>query len=209
MAERHIAGLLLAGGQARRMGGGDKCLLKLAGRPMLAHAKDRLGPQVGALALNANGDPARFAAFGLDVVADTVPGFAGPLAGVLAGLEWAERPEISAEWLVTCATDTPFFPSDFVARLYGAASAERADVAFAASNGRTHPVFGLWRITLKNALHNALIHEDERKIDRFAARYKVAVVPFAAPSLDPFFNVNRPEDLKVAEGLSELVEEAS
>lgn len=199
MAEPRVLGLLLAGGLARRMGGGDKCLLPLGGRPMLAHAIDRLRPQVAALALNANGDPGRFAAFGLPVVADTVPGFAGPLAGVLAGMGWASRTDDKADWLVTAATDTPFFPHDLVARLLDAALTADATVAFAASSGRAHPVFGLWRLSLEKALAHALTQEDERKIDRFAARYKTATVTFEALPLDPFFNVNRPEDLVEAE----------
>jgi molybdenum cofactor guanylyltransferase len=204
-----VAGVLLAGGLARRMGGGDKCLLPLAGRPMLAHAIARLQPQVTALAVNANGDPARFAPFGLAVVADVVEGFAGPLAGVLTGMAWARATVPEAEWLVSAATDTPFFPADLVARLMAGAAARDAPVAFAASDGRTHPVFGLWHLSLLEALRNALIDEDERKIDRFAGRYEVAVVDFTITPFDPFFNVNRPDDLVEAERLSKLVEEAA
>jgi len=204
MPEGRVAGVLLAGGLARRMGGGDKCLLQLAGRPMLAHAIDRLAPQVAALAINANGDPARFAGFGLPVVADIVEGFAGPLAGVLTGMAWARETLPDAAWLATAATDTPFFPTDLVARLR--LGARDADVAFAASAGRTHPVFGLWRPALLDDLRRALIEEDERKIDRFAGRYRVAEVAFATDPFDPFFNVNRPEDLDEALRLSELVE---
>jgi molybdopterin-guanine dinucleotide biosynthesis protein A len=206
MPDVPVAGLLLAGGLARRMGGGDKCLLPLRGQPMLGHAIARLRPQVVALAINANGDPARFAAFDLPVVADVVEGFAGPLAGVLTGMVWAGEEVPEAEWLVTVATDTPFFPTDLVARLKGAAEAERAEVAFAASAGRTHPVFGLWRMALVDALRQALIEEDERKIDRFAGRHSVAVVDFGDQPFDPFFNINRPQDLAEAERLSELVE---
>ena len=205
MPEERVAGVLLAGGLARRMGGGDKCLLELRGRPMLAHAIDRLGPQVAALAVNANGDPARFSAFDLPVVADVVEGFAGPLAGVLTGMVWARAEAPGAEWLVTAATDTPFFPTDLVARLHAAAA--DAEVAFAASGGRTHPVFGLWRLTLIDDLRRALTEEDERKIDRFAGRYRVAEVDFPLRPFDPFFNVNRPEDLAEAMRLSELVEQ--
>jgi molybdenum cofactor guanylyltransferase len=204
-----VAGVLLAGGLARRMGGGDKCLLPLAGRPMLAHAIARLQPQVAALAVNANGDPARFAPFGLAVVADVVEGFAGPLAGVLTGMVWARDAVPEAEWLVSAATDTPFFPEGLVARLMAGAAARDAPVAFAASNGRTHPVFGLWHLSLLEALRAALIDEDERKIDRFAGRYEVAVVDFPVTPFDPFFNVNRPDDLVEAERLSKLVEEAA
>ena len=209
MPERSVAGVLLAGGQARRMGGGDKCLLPLEGRPMLAHGIARLEPQVASLAINANGDPERFAAFGRPVVADIVEGFAGPLAGVLTGMVWAGDAVPEADWLVTAATDTPFFPEDLVARLLAAALAKDAHVAFAASGGRTHPVFGLWRLSLAEALRRALVEEDERKIDRFAGRYAVAVVDFPMSPFDPFFNVNRPEDLEEAVRLSKLVEETA
>ncbi len=207
--ELAVAGLLLAGGLARRMGGGDKCLLPLEGRPMLAHAIARLEPQVTAFAINANGDPERFRGFGRPVVADIVEGFAGPLAGVLTGMVWARDAVPEAEWLVTAATDTPFFPEDLVARLTEAAEVQGAEVAFAASGGRTHPVFGLWHLSLAEALRIALVEEDERKIDRFAGRYAVAVVDFPAEPFDPFFNVNRPDDLSEAERLSKLVEEAA
>ncbi len=205
-AEPAVFGLLLAGGQARRMGGGDKCLLELAGQTLLAHAVRRLAPQVGGLVLNANGDPMRFADYGLPVVADVVPGFAGPLAGVLTGMDFMRRND-TAGWLATAATDTPFFPRDLVARLLTRAGTDEADIAFARSAGRTHPVFGLWRTTLHESLERALTLEDERKIDRFAARYRVVEVDFADLPFDPFFNINRPEDLARAEALSELVEE--
>jgi molybdopterin-guanine dinucleotide biosynthesis protein A len=191
------------------MGGGDKCLLALAGRPMLAHAVDRLGPQVAVLAISANGDPARFDGFGLPVLPDVVPDFAGPLAGILTGMAWLRQAAPHAEWLVTCATDTPFFPNNLAARLLDQAMRENASVAFAASNGRAHPVFGLWRLSLEHELRTALMLEHERKIDRFAGRYRVAEVTFEAPAVDPFFNVNRPEDLVEAARLSELVEQAA
>lgn len=207
MPERRVAGLLLAGGQARRMGGGDKCLLDLAGRPMLGHAIARLAPQVEAIALSANGDPARFEGFDLPVLADVVPDFAGPLAGVLTGMGWAGG--LGARWLVTAATDTPFYPLDLVARLLARADQAEAQVVFAASSGRTHPVFGLWDTALEPALRHALEVEGERKIDRFAERYRVAAAEFATRPFDPFFNVNRPADLAEAERLSELVDQAS
>jgi len=204
-----VGGLLLAGGQARRMGGGDKCLLEIDGMPMLTHAIDRLQPQVATLAINANGDPGRFAAFELPVVADLVPGFAGPLAGVLTGMTWLCGMRNGAEWLVTAATDTPFFPRNFVVELLAAAVADRAQVAFAASDGRTHPVFGLWHLSLREAMASALVEEDERKIDRFAARYRVTTVTFEGGGFDPFFNVNRPEHVTEATRLLKFVEEGS
>lgn len=194
-----ILGLLLAGGRARRMGGGDKCLLSLGGRPLLAHQIDRARPQVRRLLLNANGDPGRFAAFGLPVVADSVAGFAGPLAGILAGMEWAERHAPDLPWLLSMASDTPFFPTDLAARLLAAATAQQADLAVAASAARTHPVFALWSTRLAAELRHALVAEKIRKIDAWTARYRTAVVDFPATRHDPFFNINTPEDLAEAE----------
>ena len=196
---RTVVGLLLAGGQSRRMGGGDKCLRPLAGRPLLAHVVDRARPQVSALVLNAAGDPARFAAFDLPVVPDTVGGFAGPLAGVLTGLDWAARNAKESSWLATFATDAPFFPEDLVARLATAVGDQGADMACAASGGRAHPVFGLWPVALRSELRRALTKEDVRKIDLWTARYRVAVVDWPSEPTDPFLNVNRPEDLAHAE----------
>ncbi|MBV9219614.1 MAG: molybdenum cofactor guanylyltransferase MobA, partial [Methylobacteriaceae bacterium] len=142
-------GVILAGGLARRMGGGDKCLLPIAGRPMLAHVVERLAPQCARLVLNANGDPGRFAAYGLPVVADDVSGFAGPLAGILAGLDWAATEAPGLAWVVSVAADTPFVPVDLVARLHAGRKAEKADLACASSAGRTHPVNALWPIAVR------------------------------------------------------------
>ncbi|WP_332684470.1 molybdenum cofactor guanylyltransferase MobA [Bosea sp. (in: a-proteobacteria)] len=194
-------GLLLAGGLARRMGGGDKPLRTIAGRTILAHVIERLAPQCDGLLVNANGDPARFAGYGLPVVGDSVPDFAGPLAGILAGLDWlaANRPE--AEWLVSVAADTPFIPRDLVARLHAAREAASVPLACAASGGWTHPVIGLWPVSLREALRHALTVEDERKIDRWTARHGVASAQWPTEPVDPFFNANRPEDLAEAERL--------
>jgi len=194
-----VVGVLLAGGLSRRMGGGDKCLRPLGGRPILGHVIERAAPQVDTLVLNANGDPARFAAFGLPVVADVVEGFAGPLAGVLTGLEWARAHRPDARWVASIATDTPFFPRDLVACLLAAVAAEGAELACARSGGRSHPVFGLWPVALAGDLRRALVEEDMRKIDAWTARHRLAVVDFAVAGLDPFFNTNRPEDLAKAE----------
>lgn len=196
-----IVGLLLAGGQSRRMGGGDKALRPLAGVVLLDRVIARLRPQVEALVLNANGDPARFAGFGLPVVADSVPDFAGPLAGVLAGLDWAAANRPDCAYVVSVATDAPFLPKDLVARFATALEAEGADLACAASGGRSHPVFGLWPVRLREELRGAVIEQGIRKVDRWTARYKLATVPFADQPSDPFFNANRPEDLAAAEAL--------
>ncbi|MCZ8041532.1 MAG: molybdenum cofactor guanylyltransferase MobA [Beijerinckiaceae bacterium] len=194
-------GLLLAGGLARRMGGGDKPLRTIAGRSILAHVIERLAPQCDGLVVNANGDPARFAAYGLPVVADSVPDFAGPLAGILAGLDWmaVHRPE--SEWLVSVAADTPFIPHDLIARLHEAREAQNVPLACAASGGWTHPVIGLWPVRLRADLRHALTVEDERKIDRWTARHGCASAEWPVTPVDPFFNANKPEDLDEAERL--------
>lgn len=197
----NVAGVLLAGGQSRRMGGGDKCLRLLGGRPILDHIIERVRPQVGPLVLNANGDPARFAATGLPVVADIVDGFAGPLAGVLTGLRWVETEAPGCDWMISVPTDAPFVPLDLVARLYEAVHRDEADMACAVSDGRAHPVVGLWPVRLADALEAALIGEDVRKIDLWTADYRLSEVTFASDPVDPFFNTNRPEDLAEAERL--------
>jgi len=198
-----IGGVLLAGGQSQRMGGGDKNLRLLNGKPMLAHVIERAKPQVDALVLNANGDPQRFAAFGLPIVADSVAGFAGPLAGVLAGLDWAAKNLPEAELVASFATDAPFFPRDLVRRLAVALEEGGFDLACAQSNGQAHPVFGLWPVSLREAMREALAG-GLRKVDRWTARYKLVEVEFSAEPVDPFFNANRPEDLAEAERLIAL-----
>lgn len=195
-----IGGVLLAGGQSQRMGGGDKCLRLLGGKPILAHVIERAKPQVDALVLNANGDPARFAPFGLPVIADDITGFAGPLAGVLAGLDWAARELPEAELVASFATDTPFLPRDLVSRLAVALEEGGFDLACAQSNGQVHPVFGLWPVSLREDLRAAL-KGGLRKVDRWSARFKLVEVAFLAEPVDPFFNANRPDDLAEAERL--------
>lgn len=194
-------GLLLAGGLARRMGGGDKPLRMLAGRAILTHVIARLGPQCDGLLLNANGDPARFAGHGLPMAADNVPGFAGPLAGILAGLDWTAEHRPHLQWLVSVAADTPFIPPDLVARLHGAREAAGVPLACAASGGRAHPVIGLWPVSLREELRHALTVEDERKVSRWAARHGCASAEWPALPVDPFFNANTPEDFAEAERL--------
>jgi molybdopterin-guanine dinucleotide biosynthesis protein A len=196
-----VVGCILAGGLARRMGGGDKGLIRLGGRLVLDHVLDRLEPQVSQIVLNANGDPSRFAGYGLPVVADSIEGFAGPLAGVLAGLDWAHD-NTDAQWVATAATDTPFFPTDFVTRMLDGITAGGADMACAASGGRHHPVFGLWPVRLAADLRHALADEGIRKVDLWTARHKLVAVEFAADPHDPFFNVNRPEDVEEAERIA-------
>lgn len=199
MTGRGVIAVLLAGGRARRMGGGDKALIDVAGHPMLERVIARARPQADHLVLNANGDPGRFAAFGLPVISDPVEGFAGPLAGILAALQWAADTHPACHWVVSIATDTPFFPADMIARMLAAVKDDRADMACARSAGRSHPVFGLWPVALGRDLAHALIAEDIRKIDRWTARYRVAPVSFACGDIDPFFNINTPEDVAIAE----------
>lgn len=201
MTSEGIAGVLLAGGLSRRMGGGDKSLRTLGGRSILERIVATVRPQVGPLVLNANGDPARFAAFGLPVAADVVEGFAGPLAGVLTGMEWARANAPGCRWLASFATDAPFIPGDLVARLVAAVEREGADLACARSDGQEHPVFGLWRVDLADDLRRAMVEEDMRKVDAWTARYRLAVADFAIDPVDPFFNTNRPDDLAEAERL--------
>ncbi len=194
-----VVGVLLAGGLSRRMGGGDKNQLQLGGKPILDRLIDRVKPQVETLILNANGDAGRFAEYGLPVVADVIEGFAGPLAGVLTGLEWASEHKPTYQWVATFATDAPFVPTDMVGKLLQAVEAEKADMACAMSNGRTHPPFALWPVRLKEDLRRAMIEEDMRKIDLWTARYAIKHVPFENPEMDPFFNINKPENLDEAE----------
>jgi molybdopterin-guanine dinucleotide biosynthesis protein A len=203
-----VAGILLAGGLARRMGGGDKPLRRIGGATILERVIERARPQVapGALALNANGDPARFASFGLPVVADGVGGYPGPLAGVLAGLDWAVHAVPGCSHIASFATDAPFLPADLIARLADAVADSGADLACAASAGRAHPVFALWPIRLRDDLRHALVEEGVRKVDVWTARHRLATVEFPAEPFDPFFNANRPEDLAEAEALLARVE---
>ena len=202
--ETAVAGVILAGGLARRMGGRPKAFVEVAGRPLVDHVIGRLAPQVDALALNANAEHERLASRGLPVIADTVEGFAGPLAGVLAGMLWARGEVPEARWLVSVAVDTPFFPADLVARFLRAVEEENAELACAAGGGRTHPVFGLWPVALAEDLQRALVEEDLRKIDLFTARYRLATVHFDNDGGDPFFNINRPEDVERAEEMAAL-----
>jgi molybdopterin-guanine dinucleotide biosynthesis protein A len=198
-SRRMLTGVILAGGQSRRMGGGDKGLLELAGRPMLAHVIERLAPQVGRLIINANGDPARFASLGLPVVADTVPDFAGPLAGVLAGMRWSQANTPAARWIATAAGDAPLLPADLVARFLAALGDRPGGIALAQSGGELHPVIGLWPVALADDLE-AHLSAGVRKVLAWTDRHGTVPVPFAfvqagGVELDPFFNANTPQEL--------------
>ena len=204
-------GVILAGGLATRMGGGDKGLLQIGGQSRLARVRDRLAPQVAGMALNANGDAVRFADLGLPVVADSIEGFAGPLAGVLAGLDWAAGQ--GAEAIVTAAADTPFFPTDLVARLLAASQGQTHPLVLATtprtgeelkSGGRSkvnrHPTFGLWPVALRDDLRAAL-QDGLRKVVIWTDQHGGREALFDATPFDPFFNVNTPADLTRAEEL--------
>jgi len=196
--------VLLAGGLARRMGGGDKPMRRIGGRTILERVIARLKPQCGELILNANGDPARFAEFGLPVIADNVENFPGPLAGILAALDWtaANRPEVS--FILSAAADCPFLPRDLVTRLTRARAEQDAQLAVASSGGQSHPVIGLWSVALRGELRHALVAEDGRKIDRWTARYRLATVNWPTTPLDPFFNANTMDDIAEADRLAAL-----
>lgn len=198
-----IVGVVLAGGQGHRMGGADKALLRLGGRPLIAHVLARFAPGVAAVAISANGDPARFADFGCPVLPDHAPGFAGPLAGVLAGLDWALA--LGAEGLATVAVDTPFFPGNMVERLTAAlltgalltGALRDAQVAMADSGDRLHPTCAVWRVGVRVALSDALA-AGERRVARFAAAQGMVRVAFDSDA-DAFFNLNDPADLAAAQ----------
>ena len=181
------------------MGGGDKALRTLGGRSILDRVIARAAPQVEILALNANGDSARFAETGLPVVPDSVEGFPGPLAGVLAGLEWARDRAPECTHVASFACDAPFLPEDLVERLWRAVEEDDAEIASARSGGREHPVFALWPVALADRLRSAVVEEEIRKVDVWTARYRLAHAEFSAVPVDPFFNVNRPEDIAEAE----------
>ncbi len=205
-------GVILAGGLATRMGGGDKGLLSLGGQSLMARVIDRLSPQVRQIALNANGDGARFDDFGLPVIPDSIEGFAGPLAGVLTGLDWAA--EQGAAAIVTAAADTPFFPHDLVARLVAASDGQSHPLVLATTpksgdevlksggKGRVnrHPTFGLWPVALRDDLRAALTG-GLRKVVLWTDQHGGREALFEAEPFDPFFNVNTPDDLARAEGL--------
>lgn len=201
-----IAGIILAGGLARRMGplaDGNKALANLAGKPILDRVIERIAPQVDQVLINANGPAERFAAYGLPVASDTIAGHAGPLAGILAGLDWVVENIDGAKWALSVACDAPFLPKDLLLRLMTALNEMNADMACAASGGRHHPVIGLWPVALRDELRAALIADGVRKVDLWTGRYKLAVAEFSGDPIDPFFNVNKPDDLERAKTFAE------
>lgn len=190
-----VAGLILAGGLSRRMGDGDKTLIEVEGKTLLARIIERLHPQVGPLMLNANGDVSRFGPLDVPVLPDVIDGFGGPLVGVLTGLEWAARFAPQCRYMISVPSDAPLLPNDLVARLMAERAEHNAELAVAFSAGRVHPVFGLWPIACAKALRSALVDENLRKVDAFMGRYEVARAEWSDDPVDPFFNVNVPEDV--------------
>ena len=195
-------GLVLAGGLARRMGGGDKTRVRIGGKTILERVLARFKPQCVAVILNANGDPARFSDTGLPVVPDTVPGFAGPLAGILAGLDWTAAHAPAITDVASVPGDCPFLPGDLVARLSAAREAAGVPLACARSGDWRHPVVGLWPVALRQDLRKALVEEDMHKIETWTARHGIAIGDWPATPIDPFFNVNTPADVAEAEGIA-------
>lgn len=208
-SDHAITGLVLAGGLSRRMGGGDKGLLALGGKPMLAHVLERLAPQVGRIVLNANGDPARFASFGLPVAADPIEGFVGPLAGVLAGLRWSAVNAPDATHVASVSADAPFLPGDLVVRLAATVRDRPTAIAVVRSGGEFHPVIGLWPVALADDL-DAALRDGVRKVLAWTDRHGTVPVDFemlsaAGRAIDPFFNANTPEELAEAAAILEAL----
>jgi molybdenum cofactor guanylyltransferase len=200
-------GVILAGGRARRIGGGDKILRGLARRSIASRIVARFAPQCDGLILNANGDPARFAALGLPIVADDIEGYAGPLAGLLAALDWAATNRPAMNWVASVAGDCPFLPHELVALLHEARIDQNAQLAVAASGERRHPVIGLWSVSLREHLRHALSVEGCRKVDDWIGRYRFATVWWPTAPFDPFFNINTLADLVEGERIADLADD--
>jgi len=186
------------------MGGGDKAMIRIGRETILERALDRLAPQCAGVIINANGDPARFARFGLPVMADEVAGFAGPLAGILAGLDWMAANAPQSEWLASAPGDCPFLPRDLVGRLHEARMAAGAQLACARSGAWRHPTIGLWPVALRDDLRKALRNEGLHKIELWTARHGVGYADWPAEPIDPFFNVNTPDDAAKAEAIARI-----
>lgn len=197
-------GLVLAGGLARRMGGGDKALIMIGGAAILDRVMGLLRPACAEIILNANGDPARFARYHLPVIPDSVPDFAGPLAGILAGLDWAAENRPDLAWVASVPGDCPFLPEDLISRLHETRKNAGLPLASARSGDWRHPVVGLWPVALREDLRHALVKESLHKIEAWTARHGVAIAHWSAKPVDPFFNVNTPEDTAEAERLARL-----
>jgi len=195
-------GLVLAGGLARRMGGGDKARLQIGGITILDRVLATLSAQCPRIIINANGDPARFADTGLTVVPDNVEGYPGPLAGILAGLDWLAAQNNGIEWMVSVPGDCPFLPDDLVERLHQARREKGTPLACARSGEWRHPVIGLWPLALRESLRKALVGEDLRKIEVWTARHGIAIADWPTEPVDPFFNVNTREDAAEAERIA-------
>lgn len=192
-------GVILAGGLAKRMGGGDKCLLPLGGKTLLQRSIERAQPQVSPLLLNANGNSLRFARSRLTVVTDVYSGNPGPLAGIHTALNWMSQHQPDEEWLVSFACDTPFFPTDLVARLHAGAQAGESLLSIATCNGRTHPIFALWHASLRTKIGQLLDQGQHPRLQEWVKTQNPVAVDFSTDSYDPFFNINTPQDLYAAE----------
>ena len=205
-SDETIVGVLLAGGQSRRMGGGDKSLLDLGGQTMMHRVIARLAPQVSAMMINANGNSERFAQYALPIAPDTIEGHVGPLAGILTGMRWSIANAPSAQWIATVSTDAPFIPGNLVARLLDAVHNQPDAIAIARSQGNLHPVIGLWPIAHAEDLENALRDDGIRKVLRWTDKHGTVPVDFpiqmfGTEEIDPFFNANTPEELAKARDL--------
>lgn len=204
MAGSETLGVVLAGGLARRMAGGDKARICVGGTPLLDRVVARLRPQCSGLIVNANSDPARFADSGLPVVADSIPDHQGPLAGILAGLDWAADHAPQIAWVASAPTDCPFLPFDLVARLHQARIEAGATLACARSDARLHPVIALWPVAQRDELRRALVRDGVRKVEQWIARYHYGIADWPTAPIDPFFNVNTPADRVEADRLAAL-----
>ena len=197
--KKKVIGIILAGGRSRRFGGGHKFLKKLSNKLLIEHVIDRLRPQTDKLIINSNSDPTLFSAQDLTVVPDSIGGYQGPLAGILTGMEWVVKNQPTCEWIVTCPSDAPFIPLDFVGEMQLCAQNEKSEIVCVSSGERAHPVCGLWHVSLATDLRKALINEGVRKIDSWTANYRLSIIEFSNLPYDPFFNINRLSDMETAE----------
>lgn len=198
---KEIVGVILSGGLSRRMDNRDKSLIPLANKPLFEHVLDRFLPQCDTIIISSNSDNEQLASYGLPIIKDSLEGFLGPLAGLLASMEWVKRHQPETQWIASVPVDTPFLPTDLVSTLYQSVHDNESTLACAASNNRTHPVIGLWPVELLTDLRIALTEQDIRKIDLWTSRYKVSHPDFNYKTIDPFFNINCDEDLVQAEAL--------